>query len=447
MKVSNYSFLFSTENYEFYIYNTLSNALIEIDNDTYNILLKARQNKSEVSEQMLDSDLYNTLCQKKFITNNEQDDFLLYKSIVLKQRADKYHIHMTVAPTMDCCFNCHYCFEKFKAPDYMSEAIMDSIVLYLKNLDSKPQLRITWFGGEPLMALPQMEMLYDKISTSYQKPKHSDIITTGFHITPQAIEILKKIGIESMQITLDGLKDTHNRIKTTHNCDDVFGKVMDNVDLLLKNTDIHLIFRVNLTKRNAHEFVYLYKYLSSRFSSHLHKIGICPAFVMDRGDCNLSDDEIEYIFTHDEDAMFALDLYNKDGIATQYTQYPSRFFNECAIRNIMSIAFDPQRYAYKCWEVIGNRKHAFARLNQNGLFEEFNEVILNRHLFGADPLEDPKCSQCAYLPICNGGCPIQRIQNVFECRKNCTCTHFKGHMADFLKIHLRLTKAGFDNHS
>lgn len=37
-----------------------------------------------------------------------------------------------------------------------------------------------------------------------------------------------------MQITLDGLKDTHNRIKTTHNCDDVFGKVMDNVDLLLK---------------------------------------------------------------------------------------------------------------------------------------------------------------------------------------------------------------------
>ena len=128
MKVSNYSFLFSTENYEFYIYNTLSNALIEIDNDTYNILLKARQNKSEVSEQMLDSDLYNTLCQKKFITNNEQDDFLLYKSIVLKQRADKYHIHMTVAPTMDCCFNCHYCFEKFKAPDYMSEAIMDSIV-------------------------------------------------------------------------------------------------------------------------------------------------------------------------------------------------------------------------------------------------------------------------------------------------------------------------------
>ena len=81
MKVSKYSFLFSTEDTEFYIYNTLSNALIEIDNDTYDILLKARQNKSEVSEQMIDLDLYNVLYQKKFISNNEQDDFLFYKFI------------------------------------------------------------------------------------------------------------------------------------------------------------------------------------------------------------------------------------------------------------------------------------------------------------------------------------------------------------------------------
>lgn len=446
MKVSKYSFLFCHEDNECYIYNTLSNALIEIDNDTYEILLKARQNRSVVSEQMLGSDLYNALCEKRMISNNDIDDFLFYKSIVHHQRTDKHHMHLTLAPTMDCCFNCHYCFEKFKTQDYMSEMTMDSIVRYLNRLDSKPQLRITWFGGEPLMALQQMEMLYTKISTLYQKPTHSDIITTGFHLTPHAIEVLQKIGVESMQITLDGLRDTHNQIKMTPNCEDVFGKVMHNVELLLQKTDIHLVFRINLTKKNAHEFVDLYKYLKERFSPYLHKLGVCPAFVLNRGDCNLSEEEIKNFFTQDEDAQFALDLFNKDGIATQFTRYPSRFFNECAIRNIMSVAFDPLGYAYKCWEVIGNRNHAFARLTQDGLFDEVNEVILNRHLYGADPLDDPKCSQCAYLPICNGGCPIQRIQNVFECRNNCTCTHFKGHIAEFLRIHLHLTKAGYNNH-
>lgn len=67
----------------------------------------------------------------------------------------------------------------------MSEAIMDSIVLYLKNLDSKPQLRITWFGGEPLMALPQMEMLYDKISTSYQNRNTPILLPQDFILPPK----------------------------------------------------------------------------------------------------------------------------------------------------------------------------------------------------------------------------------------------------------------------
>lgn len=35
MKLSKYTFLFDTENKEYYAYNSLSNALIEIDADSY----------------------------------------------------------------------------------------------------------------------------------------------------------------------------------------------------------------------------------------------------------------------------------------------------------------------------------------------------------------------------------------------------------------------------
>lgn len=44
-----------------------------------------------------------------------------------------------------------------------------------------------------------------------------------------------------------------------------------------------------------------------------------------------------------------------------------------------------------------------------------------------------------------GGCPIQRIENVFEKKKNCCCTFYKGYMEEFLKIHLKLLKLGFEN--
>ena len=45
MKLSKYTFLFDTENKEYYAYNSLSNALIEIDADSYLFLQKYQQYK------------------------------------------------------------------------------------------------------------------------------------------------------------------------------------------------------------------------------------------------------------------------------------------------------------------------------------------------------------------------------------------------------------------
>lgn len=80
-------------------------------------------------------------------------------------------------------------------------------------------------------------------------------------------------------------------------------------------------------------------------------------------------------------------------------------------------------------------------MNDDGILTDINEKVLNRQLFGADTIDDPVCSQCKYLPICNGGCPIQRIQNKFENGHNSNCTYYKGYMADFLKVHIVRKKA------
>lgn len=131
----------------------------------------------------------------------------------------------------------------------------------------------------------------------------------------------------------------------------------------------------------------------------------------------------------------------KNGINSVFVRYPEPFFNECAIRNEMAIAFDPEGYAYKCWEVIGNKEYAIGKLNDDGILTDINQTILNRQLYGADTFDDPICSQCKYLPICNGGCPIQRIENKFEGGHNDCCSHYKGFMPDFLKIHIARKKA------
>lgn len=433
MLLSRYSILFDIEQNEFFIYNTLSNFLMEIDKESYSLLNIAQSSKLPIDTDKIDGELRKILIDNRIIVENDLDSFLLYKGAILNQRNDLNNFHLTLAPTMDCCFRCHYCFEKKKESKYMSNEVMCRIVNYVKQLKNQPDYHITWFGGEPLMAVNEMRTLYNLLVTEYKEPTYSNIITTGFHIDSTVIECLKSIKVSQIQITLDGLKESHNKIKFVDGCDDVFTKVLNNIELLFKESDIHVIIRVNLTKLNAQEYSQLYKSLLERFGKY-QKIGIAPAFVLDRGSCEMRHKDC--LFNTREIADFIIDLYEKEGIHTPQLLYPSPYFNECAIRNPLSISFDPEGYAYKCWEHIGNEEYCFGQLNNNGKLNITNLTLLNRHLYGADQLESNKCIQCTYLPICNGGCPLQRIENLYEGQSETNCSIYRYSIIQLLKFHI-----------
>jgi len=440
MKLSKYTFLFPAEE-EHYIYNTLSNALLSIDQDSYNILQKSRIEKSTVEENDIDKELYAILDEKRFITEDDKDEFLMYKSMIHLQRSSNKFMHLTIAPTMDCNFSCHYCFEK-KEKKYITSEVIDSLIKYIGQQKDLYSIFLTWFGGEPLMALDKIQEFYDKFQKVWkEKDFRSNIITTAYYITPEIIETLKKVKIGSMQITLDGNKETHNKIKQTKGCSDVFSKIINNIDLLTKFApEIHITIRINLTKENANEYIQLYKFLINRYKGK--NIGIAPGFVRDSG--RNKGDNSSLLLHRKECSEFILALFNNHGTHSPFLHYPARFFEECAIRNPTSTSIDPEGYVYKCWEVIGNKKYAIGKLD-DGKITEVNATMLNRQLYGADTLDDKKCVQCSYLPVCNGGCPIYRIENEFEGAKNDVCCLYKGYLPDFLKAHLKLKKAGFTN--
>lgn len=440
MKISKYTFLFDHANKEYYTYNTLSNALIEIDETSYSEL-REHDNGTDLPEERFDKELWAALCDNNILTDNDDDDYLKYKAYITRLRSQRESMHLTLAPTMDCCFRCFYCFEKYKEKKYMTPEVMDAIIQYVASCRDLKHIKITWFGGEPLMAVPQIEAFHDKFSARWKNPVVSNIITTGYPIDEEAIRVLKKAGVSQAQITLDGMQETHNKVKYLPSGENVFEKVMDNIELLNDSApEINIVIRVNLTRENASEYTRLLKFCLTRFHGRKN-IGISPAFVLDRGASNCNDcGSKSKLFKHKERSEFILELAGQ-GMDSPYIRYPEPFFNECAIRNDTAISFDPEGYAYKCWEVIGNKEYAIGKLNADGYLTNINPKTLNRQLYGADPIDDPVCSQCEYLPVCNGGCPIQRIENKFENGHNNCCTYYKGYMVDFLKIHLDRKKA------
>lgn len=440
IKVSRYTFFVEFDNRKFF-YNTLSNSLNEVDEELFNCLkaLKANHSSEEIT---LDDDLVNTLLKNKFLTENDEDDFLIFKSVIQSIRSDKQRLILTIAPTMDCCFDCHYCFERTKSPVYMSENIMRGITKFVSSMENIKQTNITWFGGEPLMAVPQMEKLYRKLKRRLKgTPIRSNIITSGFHLNEPNIRALQRMKVSQMQITLDGMKESHNKIKFTTGCDDTFSKVLNNIDLATSIApEIHIVIRTNLTKTNAHEYEELQNLIIERYKGK--NIAIAPAFVMDRDESGMADRG--NLFSHGEYSRYILGLSNS-GIDSPQVRYPSRHITECAIRNPLSLSFGPDGAVYKCWEHIGNPEFVIGKIDKDGILSVTDTTLLNRQMYGADPLEDKQCRECPYLPICHGGCPIQRVQNKFYGAHNNHCTYYKGHIHEFIAEHIRKKEAGVKN--
>ena len=425
-KTSRYTFTLES-NDKYYLYNSLSNVLVEVDKELFDIVSRSKEQCETISS-ISDTSILESLRKDKIITNNDEDDFLLYKSIIQGYRNDRRKLMITIAPTMDCCFNCHYCFERTKRPSYMSGDVMHGIAKFLATFNDAKSVGITWFGGEPLMAVPEMEKLYTILKRKLKGLTFSSsIITTGFHLNEENIKALQKIKVSNMQITLDGLKNTHNKIKYTNGCNDAFSVVMDNIDRLCEIApDIMVFIRVNITKSNMHEFDALQEYVCKRFSN---KVAIQPAFVLNR---NSDDSAAENnLISYKNQSQCILNLSKSDRVSS-YAVFPGYSISECAIRNPYSFSFDPDGYVYKCWEHIGDTKYAVGKVNKKGEFAVSNVMLMNRQLYGADPLEDSNCRKCSILPICSGGCPIQRIENLFDNENNVCCSYYKGHIQEFL---------------
>lgn len=436
MRISMYTFLFEIDD-KFYVYNTLSNALLEIEKEVYMILYIRKNNHMVIKkEDMDDEELFHALTESHILTEDDKDEFLLYKSFVYAGRTVD-SLNLTIAPTMDCNYSCSYCFEECKQDIYMNEETMEAIVKFINQYEKIKNIYVTWFGGEPLMGIQQIGKLFDKMKKIQDKKYSFSMISNGFLISQDVINLFNKMGVSYIQITLDGLKETHNKVKYTKTCDDTFTRTIENIDLLISVApNIRITLRVNVSKENSGEFSDLYKFITERYKNN-PQIGIYPAFVTASSPGHSFD---SLLFTRKEQSDFIQELFYKKNITTHLCRYPNSSFDECAIRNKNTFTIDPEGYLYKCWEIIGDRKYAIGKLNTDGMIESVNETILNRYLYGADPLEDTICSKCPYLPICFGGCPHKRIENVFAGKRHDTCTHLKGNLKEFIKIHL-LNKA------
>ncbi|AWR95888.1 radical SAM protein [Acidianus brierleyi] len=149
-----------------------------------------------------------------------------------------------------CNFRCIYCYEKFsnnKVND-LDQRIIKSIhkLVYYYNID---RLNMSFFGGEPML-------YYDKIIKIMEYSNsiintHGDMTTNGYLLNKEKFEKLVKLNVREYQITFDGYKDYHDKVRITIGKTPTFDMIFKNIvsykDL---KEDFRITIRIHMHKNN-----------------------------------------------------------------------------------------------------------------------------------------------------------------------------------------------------
>lgn len=194
-----------------------------------------------------------------YLLNN---DYLVDKNIdvineVDKIRKDIYEnrdiLSLVFILTENCNLRCVYCCEQHKQTR-MSIELQDQIVRFVEeNIHKYKCLKVEWFGGEPLLCMDIIEYLSKKFIEICNKHKvqyFAVTSTNGFLLNAQRIKKLKNLRVLAYQVTVDGLRETHDNQRMQANGNGSWNIIINNLRDIrdnFKSNLISLIIRTNVT--------------------------------------------------------------------------------------------------------------------------------------------------------------------------------------------------------
>ena len=321
-------------------------------------------------------------------------------------------VMLTICPTMNCNFNCPYCFEHHRPGKMTREVQSDIVALAERMLDVfGGMLSVTWFGGEPLLAADVIENLSKCLMSLAEKKGavySAGIITNGYLLTQKNVDMLGKAGVTSCQVTIDGLENTHNATRYLEGGGATFEQIIGNLRNCRIPFNVHI--RQNVQESNLDSVPEVREFIRKLAEESGNRIDYAPAPVTGNKATEERGSEVRYLCEHD---------LGEIGLPREIVRFKAGQGYFCGSQILRSVVIDEKGRLFKCWENAGDPDYAFATAHdwdpKTPMDTVSNPDKLTMYLNTALPNGDSECRECVWLPLCSGGCPNARLHGMKMC--------------------------------
>lgn len=381
-----------------------------------------------------ESELLSQLKYGRFAFDDDVDERAAMQFRHNLDRYDQTTLGLTIAPTLACNMACPYCYESNKQGRMSAETVEALIAYVEKRAPGLQGISVTWYGGEPLLALDIVEDLSTSFMDIGKETKTgyaASIISNCYLLTPETVDKLVQWQVGSVQATVDGPARLHNVKRPLKNGRDSFDTILANLAYAV--TKMKVSVRVNIDKTYDRDVIV--ELLGELKAAGLHdKIGLYFGQIEPSAQvcANIVESCFETTdFSRVETEYFRLLL--EHGFRVDKLPAPSSTF--CMAQMVNSFLVDPQGELYRCFNHVGN-----AAKSMGNIRNEINYSHPNfRRLFAFDPFQDPRCFACDLLPVCMGGCPSRRSERDLSADQ--LCESWKHNLQPMLEIIARSRQA------
>ncbi|HVH27042.1 MAG TPA: radical SAM protein [Vicinamibacterales bacterium] len=427
---------------EVFLMNTLTDAQLLVSPDVIDLL--DRCDGSDPPHQPYTEDERETLtslAEHGFVVPDRAADRGALDRYFSSVKNDTAELSVTLLTTLQCNFACDYCFQGDhgdynKFAEKMSIETATQVAAWIeRQLDAvRPEtLALTFFGGEPLLNLPVMYYLAETLCARTQArgvPMSISVITNGLLLTTEVVERLLPFGLKGVKITLDGDRETHNRMRPLRGGQGTFDRLIENIRSVAGRCRVAI--GGNFDESSADSFSALLEYLSQQsFADQLVNVNFKPIVRNDRtpdvatlrgkgivpllpvndsgvplkplnGTCmsNVGEgsgvgcDSCEFL---DDKWSQLREQTKRHGFSTPDGVHGG----PCHVHHVHAHTIGPDGSLYACPGFTGEK--ALSTGHIDGRHDNMRESALER-FERLHPWDE--CADCAFIPVCAGGCVV-----------------------------------------
>ena len=342
---------------------------------------------------------------------------------------------IAVIPGMACNFACVYCYEgKQKGARVMGRETAARLIEFVAGRlgQGREKLVVDFYGGEPLLHVDLVSHLAAKLQKICRERGVAfsfNLVSNGSLLKRRTAEELVPLGLKSVKITLDGPPDIHDRSRPYKNGQGSFNTIFKNIKNCCELVSISL--GGNFSHNNYHRFPELLDILLDH--------GITPdslgqvqfASAMQVKD-TVSATNFSGCAATSEPWLAEAAVYLRGEVKKRGFKSPKITPSPCAVDVDEAFTVHYNGDLYKCVALIGHEQFRIGNV-ATGISGEM-KVYYPGHF-----KKEKKCRECAYLPLCFGGCRFMEYQRSGNMAKvDCMKEYYDRALPDMLMQEVKL---------